>query len=165
MSDPDLPPRESGDGQEVEEPLQQGQQALQQSTGQTVTTDLPSGAVAALVQQAQAVQKTWSANSKFLLEIENLGYSKILAEKALFYTGNKSADAAACWILDHPESHDDQIPLDLEGYSGGSSSASSSPDEPFNVGSTMASFKMVFVVNSSLKMGLGKVAAQVRFSY
>lgn len=150
----DLPPRESGDGEEVEKSLGN----VQQPSGVQNSQTQPAGAQIPLTQGAAA--KIWSADGKFLTDIENLGFSKVVAEKALFYTGNKSADAAVCWILDHPEAQDDLTPLDLEGYSGGSSSSSSSPDEPFALGSAMA-YKMIFVVNNSLKMGLGKIAAQV----
>lgn len=111
----------------------------------------------------------WEADSELLAQITALGFAPVAAEKALFYTSNASADAAVGWILDNPDAADDPRPLVFEGFS---SSGEESDDEALPIASanllpaeraamTGISHKMVHVVNGSLGMGLGKVAAQV----
>merc|ERR1712227_138150 len=76
--------------------------------------------------------------------LTSMGYSRELATQALMATGNSSADLAAAWILDNQgldSESDDEVDDDFL-------------DET-------EFYKMVFVVNSQLKMGVGKTAAQV----
>lgn len=89
---------------------------------------------------------------EMVTQIMCLGFSRNAAIRALFYTGNQTADHAAEWILENQGSNLD-LPLeaDLQGTS------DSSEDEDF----TPDAFKMVLVVNAELGMGVGKVAAQV----
>lgn len=140
--------REPGDGEEIPEEAAGG-----------VAAGL---AVPALTPQVKKPSKLkrWSPNTELIDQITSLGFAPNLAEKALFYTGNRSADLAVGWLLDHPEAAEDPRPLDYEGYS---SSGDLSPEdfEEEDAAMIAAGHKMVFVVNSSLKMGLGKIAAQV----
>lgn len=74
--------------------------------------------------------------------------------KALFCTGNKSIDEAIDYVYSAPEDLNDTriISHDFNGIS----DAENVEDEE-----DMQYYKMIFVVNTSLKMGVGKVAAQV----
>nr|KAG5710811.1 hypothetical protein BaRGS_026962 [Batillaria attramentaria] len=74
----------------------------------------------------------------------------------LFYTGNQNADLAAGWLF---ENQDKDLDTPLEHELIGTSD--SSEDELLEAGDF---FKMVFVVNAELGMGVGKVAAQVAHS-
>lgn len=88
--------------------------------------------------------------------VMSMGYSRNQACRALFRTGNCSADLAVSWILDSPEGLTDK-PL------GADETASDSDEDPTAEGflETSDFYKMVFVVNTDLGMGVGKLAAQV----
>ncbi|GAB6027277.1 hypothetical protein CHUAL_001560 [Chamberlinius hualienensis] len=81
----------------------------------------------------------WRPNELFVKQLLDLGISRSLAEKALFHTGNISADVAAGWLLERNDFSDDMIDTETN----------------------CDMYKMVFVVNAELQMGIGKVAAQV----
>lgn len=79
--------------------------------------------------------------------------------KALFITGNQSAEAAASFLFDNPDFSGDatrpssaEVVSEVKAEEGNSSDSSDDIDN----------LKMVFVVNNSLKMGIGKIAAQVQ---
>lgn len=99
-----------------------------------------------------AAGDSWSPNEDFIKALIEMGVSRNAAEKGLYYTGNISAEIAAEWVfdnMDHPELNDPfQVDHSLSGFATLRSNAQSA-------------HKMVFVVNDSLKMGVGKVAAQV----
>lgn len=101
---------------------------------------------------AAALPQPWRPNQHFVKALLEMGISKNSAEKGLFYTGNISAEAAADWVfenMDKPGFHDAfQIEHALSGFSALKENVKSP-------------YKMVFVVNDSLKMGVGKIAAQV----
>jgi len=82
------------------------------------------------------------ANEEYVGQLVSMGFSQGKAEKALFYTGNHSTEQAATWIIENP-------------------GATSDDDSSSSDGLGFPSYKMVFVVNHSLGMGVGKVAAQV----
>ena len=82
-----------------------------------------------------------------------MGISENAAKRGLYNTGNTSADLAAAWVFDNLEDPDLHKPFSPPPLSD-ASTAQSELDESRN-------FKMVFVINSALKMGVGKVAAQV----
>lgn len=89
-------------------------------------------------------------------QLMSLGFSKNAALRALFYTGNQTVDIAADWLL---ENSDKNLDTPLENDLQGASDSSDEDDtEDFLSADT---YKMVFVVNSELNMGVGKVAAQV----
>lgn len=75
-----------------------------------------------------------------------MGIEKELATQAVWVTGTTTADAALTWIFENRDSvepSEERLP----------------PDGALVEGENVA--KMVFVVNMDLKMGVGKVAAQV----
>lgn len=77
--------------------------------------------------------------------------------KALYYTGNKCAETAASFVFDNPDiAHglDVNPERTYRGLLDDDSIDVSEEDE--------VCYKMVFVVNSSLGMGIGKIAAQVK---
>ncbi|GFR63094.1 peptidyl-tRNA hydrolase [Elysia marginata] len=89
-------------------------------------------------------------------QLMSLGFSKNAAIRALFYTGNQTVDIAADWLLENSDKNlDTPLENDLQGTS---DSSDEDDSEDFLSADT---YKMVFVVNSELNMGVGKVAAQV----
>nr|BAN20891.1 unkown protein [Riptortus pedestris] len=77
-------------------------------------------------------------NPEYLKCLMEMGISQTTAEQALRTTNNSSLEAAASCALELHEVSDEENWEDID-----------------------ENFKMVFVVNSSLKMGVGKIAAQV----
>lgn len=88
----------------------------------------------------------------------SMGISENAAKRALYHTGNLSAELAAAWVFENVENPELHQP-----FSPSSQSQVKPPDYRGMKAAMDASrlFKMVFVVNSSLKMGIGKTAAQV----
>lgn len=76
-----------------------------------------------------------------------MGLSENAAKRGLYHTGNSSADTAASWVFEHLEDTDLHTPFIPEAHP---------IRTPFD-----ETLKMVFVVNTSLKMGVGKISAQV----
>lgn len=80
--------------------------------------------------------------------------------EALFCTDNKSIDEAVDYVYSAQEEHNDSkseahfISHEINGVS----DTESVDDEE-----DMQYYKMIFVVNTSLKMGVGKIAAQVYY--
>ncbi|XP_005100112.1 probable peptidyl-tRNA hydrolase 2 [Aplysia californica] len=100
-----------------------------------------------------AGQLLFQPNEEAVAQIMSLGFSRNAAIRALFYTGNQTADQAADWLLENNDKNlDTPLETDLQGTS------DSSDEDEFL---TTDTFKMVFVVNMELQMGVGKVAAQV----
>lgn len=97
-----------------------------------------------------ATSRHWQPNKEYLKVLIGMGVSKNAAEKALFYTGNKSPDLAAAWIFEHQDM-DLETPLEAE--------ADDVTDEDSEMLTEV--YKMVFVVNTGLEMGTGKIASQV----
>lgn len=115
-----------------------------------------------------------------MLQLDN---SLISLLQALFYTGNNSAEAAASYVFDNFEN--DEVPslpvtpsvktkhnksdakegdTGLEKKEAGDvedSDDESTEGQP----NSLLKYKMVFVVNTALNMGVGKIAAQVKLSY
>ncbi|KAK2159010.1 hypothetical protein LSH36_160g02000 [Paralvinella palmiformis] len=95
---------------------------------------------------------------EMLQRLMAMGVTRNAATRGLYYTGNNSADLAAAWIFENQDK-DLDAPLELD------SSTSSEDDFGEAVGDDFFDdsdlYKMVFVVNTSLKMGIGKIAAQV----
>ncbi|XP_065576053.1 probable peptidyl-tRNA hydrolase 2 isoform X2 [Artemia franciscana] len=79
----------------------------------------------------------FTANENFISAMVEFGYDRETCVKALFATQNQSVEAALEWLLEN-ESEEDEEDSEAE-------------DEPH---------KMVLVFNTSLGMGVGKVAAQ-----
>ncbi|XP_077989269.1 putative peptidyl-tRNA hydrolase 2 [Glandiceps talaboti] len=91
----------------------------------------------------------WKADESLVQLLCNMGITRNVAERALFFTGNSSAELATSWIFENPESADIDIPVD-------DFVAVAEPSRSSNM-----AYKMVFVVNCELEMGAGKAAAQV----
>lgn len=82
----------------------------------------------------------------------SLGFSRNAAIKGCYYTGNYNADLAAAWIIENQDKNlDGPLEDDLEFEDDGD-------DEDLPEGIDL--YKMVFVVNMELNMGVGKLAAQ-----
>ncbi|CAN8026955.1 unnamed protein product [Ixodes persulcatus] len=93
----------------------------------------------------------WLPNQHYLDVLLNMGISRNAAVKALYYTGNQGPDFAAAWIF---ENSDADLDTPLEDIGSLDESDTEEDDAP-------EVFKMVFVVNMELEMGMGKIAAQV----
>ncbi|KRX61286.1 DDB1- and CUL4-associated factor 7 [Trichinella sp. T9] len=87
-------------------------------------------------------------HEELLNSLVALGFSPVVALSALSQTGFRSVEEALDWILEQQDSFSSYI-------------VDSEEDEVSNISETMAGYKMVCVVNTSLKMGVGKTAAQV----
>ncbi|XP_068704994.1 probable peptidyl-tRNA hydrolase 2 [Montipora capricornis] len=99
-------------------------------------------------------------NEEFMKMLLDLGISKNAAEKALFMTDNSSVDAAASWVLDNQELPDLDEPFKSDSFPALEAHAFER-SFPLDEMTTKSPYKMVFVVNTELQMGLGKIAAQV----
>lgn len=79
--------------------------------------------------------------------------------KALFITGNQSAEVAASFLFDNPDfnSCDPRTLVECELKT----TKEEEDDKSSQSSEEMDRYKMIFVVNMSLKMGVGKIAAQV----
>nr|DBA18585.1 TPA: hypothetical protein GDO54_016816 [Pyxicephalus adspersus] len=86
---------------------------------------------------SDAPQVTMEVNPEYLKQLKDLDIPEEEAKKALILTGNTSAEDAAMLYFESLENHN------LDG----------DEDDVY--------YKMVFVVNMELPMGVGKVAAQV----
>jgi len=115
---------------------------------------------------------TWSPNPDAMKMMLEMGISENAARRALYNTGNESAELAAGWVFDNlhlPNLYDPFVPYAHPPSPGAPSSADQMLPAAVNpVGEQEmcsllkdSSWKMVFVVNSELRMGVGKVAAQV----
>lgn len=72
--------------------------------------------------------------------------------KALFCTGNESVEAAISYVFTNLNEELDQAKAVFN---------VGSTEERYNEDEQAKQYKMTFVVNTSLKMGIGKIAAQV----
>ncbi|CAI9554082.1 unnamed protein product [Staurois parvus] len=85
----------------------------------------------------EAPQEAMEVNPEYLKQLKDLDIPEEEAKKALILTGNISAEEAAMFYFESLENHN----------------LYADEDEMY--------YKMVFVVNMELPMGVGKVAAQV----
>ncbi|XP_003387939.1 PREDICTED: peptidyl-tRNA hydrolase 2, mitochondrial-like isoform X2 [Amphimedon queenslandica] len=95
----------------------------------------------------------WYPNMECVQVLLSMGISENAASRGLYHTGNTSPDLAAAWVFDHledPNLHDPFQPPPL----------SVDPPPP-TLPTESRSLKMVFVVNTSIGMGIGKIASQV----
>ncbi|XP_022919832.1 probable peptidyl-tRNA hydrolase 2 [Onthophagus taurus] len=107
-------------------------------------------------------ENEFKPNEEILECLITMGIPKRAGELALYYTGNSSADAAAAFYFDNPDIDEASFSLyndDVRETHGHQTVDVEDEEEvEFAVGTRC---KMVFVVNTSLGMGVGKVAAQV----
>jgi PTH2 family peptidyl-tRNA hydrolase len=87
----------------------------------------------------------------------NLGVTRNAAVRALFFTGNYNADLAAAWIFENQDTPN----IDADFNEAFEISEGSSDDDVEEYLGGQGAYKMVFVVNMELGMGVGKVASQV----
>ncbi len=108
----------------------------------------------------------WQPNRECLDLVMGMGISQNAALRALYYTGNDNPELAVSWVfenINNPDLHKPFQPMPV-------------PNQPQDTGAVCHSYddqvvsdeedeeevpKMVFVVNSELRMGVGKIAAQV----
>lgn len=111
--------------------------------------------------------RQWEPNPECLELVMGMGISTNAARRALYHTGNDNAELAVAWVFENinkPDLHDPFEPPPL------------TVTQPPQTGPVFHSFdelqsvvlaseattpKMVFVVNTELRMGVGKIAAQV----
>eukprot|EP00117_Sycon_ciliatum_P042394 scpid50345/ scgid0241/ Probable peptidyl-tRNA hydrolase 2 len=95
----------------------------------------------------------WEPNGVHLEGLVNMGVSRNAAVKALYATGNAVADEALSWVIEHVDDPDLNDEPNIAGYF---PEAAVAPVMPMEVDT----YKMVLVVNMSLKMGTGKIVSQ-----
>ena len=132
------------------------------TTQQLASSELPSSELSSF-----HAEEGWRPNTEHLQFIMSMGISENAATRALYYTGNTSPEEALGWVcenLENPELHQPFLPPPRTHPSPSPSGSLRrvrfrSLDDAL-LGET-SSFKMAFVVNTELKMGCGKTAAQV----
>lgn len=132
------------------------------------TLEPSSGATlpAAKLSSLHSVQD-WQPNQQCLELIVGMGISQNAARRALYHTGNDNAELAVAWVYENIENPELHLPFEPPMvtvahlpqmgpvYHSFDELVASDEDEEEEL------YKMVFVVNTELKMGVGKVAAQV----
>jgi peptidyl-tRNA hydrolase, PTH2 family len=94
--------------------------------------------------------------------INDLGISEKKAIKALKITNNTSIEAAASFVFDNLlDEKDDDDDDELNKFYSEELDRIQQTKEEGNIIEATTMIKMVFVINSSLKMNVGKIAAQV----
>ena len=106
----------------------------------------------------------WQPNKECLELIVGMGISENAARRALYNTGNDNAELATAWVFENisdPELHKPFTPsmTVLPHVPEGGPVCHSFDDVMAQMNSE--AFKMVLVVNTELRMGVGKAAAQV----
>ena len=118
---------------------------------------------------AVILEREWRPNKECLDLVMGMGISENAARRALYHTGNDNAELATAWVfenIDNPELHSPFNPGPIASMAGGTALLQQggpvyhSFDDTL-VGAPLELYKMVFVVNTELKMGVGKIAAQV----
>lgn len=137
-------------------------------------------------QPRQPLKMVWEPNRAYMANLIGMGISSVAAKKALFFTKNTSTEAAIEWIFEN-QTPDLETPLELElernprlaagmgviGLRAGGRPEIEEDDDGNddddeeedgendggNLGDDL--YKMVFIVNAELSMGVGKIAAQV----
>lgn len=128
-----------GDGEESELPT---------------ATKPPATAMAANLQPS-----VWEPDQDLMSTLLEMGINAVAAKKALFHTGNSSAEVAVAWIYDNTDV-DLDTPLEVEANREALALANRERSGGSR-GHSQEIYKMVFVVNAGLQMGVGKTAAQV----
>jgi len=92
----------------------------------------------------------WKPKMELMTPLLEMGLSENSAKRGIYFTGGISVDAAASWIFENLDDPDINSPFNVQ----------LEAEQPSNA-VEVSPIKMVFVVNSELKMGVGKIAAQV----
>ncbi|KAJ3640944.1 hypothetical protein Zmor_027476 [Zophobas morio] len=90
-------------------------------------------------------------NEEYLESLISMGISESHAQEALFCTGNESVEAAISYVFTNLLQEDNEDPSVVQRGAVAENCYEESAKR----------YKMSFVVNTALKMGVGKVAAQV----
>lgn len=111
------------------------------------------------------MMREWQPNKECLDLVMGMGISENAARRALYNTGNDNAELATSWVFENindPELHKpfNPAPMTTLPHAQGGP-VYHSFDEIAVYPENTEMYKMVFVVNSELKMGVGKIAAQV----
>lgn len=112
------------------------------------------------------IEATPSFSSDKLQSLTDMGFSENASKRALYYTRESGIEEAIEWLevnADIPELDAPFVPLMpshglLTSFSGSSVGAVADEEDIEDI---EEHFKMVFVVNTELGMGVGKIAAQV----
>jgi len=114
------------------------------------------------------VTKAWVPNKDALELIMAMGISENAAKRGLYHTGNDNAEVAVGWVFENisnPELHEPFNPSISPLVPGDVSGAVYHSFDEVVEGTFQLEhkegYKMVFVANSRLGMGVGKLAAQV----
>ena len=113
-----------------------------------------------------AQRLSWQPDPQAMQMMLEMGISENAARRALYNTGNESAELAAGWVFDNlhlVNINDPFIPYAHPPSPGSSSEplAAAGSQQQLYSSLQVTSWKMVFVVNTELQMGVGKIAAQV----
>lgn len=105
----------------------------------------------------------WKPNSETLKQLTEMGFNENLARKALFYTSSENIEVVVNWMIES-DPNTTEIPLEMEIAQESYRQTLSKPAITTEISNDILKgedFKMSFVVNTTLQMGVGKVAAQV----
>ncbi|KAJ8977171.1 hypothetical protein NQ317_003111 [Molorchus minor] len=105
------------------------------------------------------MESKWEPNPDYLQTLIAMGISQNVATEALFCTGNSSLDDAVNYVFNYQETEQRNAASRLEKASGGLEIGNSEDESAEE--EDIKCYKMIFVVNTALKMGVGKIAAQV----
>ena len=128
------------------------------------------GERAMFLPKAPAHRVSWEPDLQAMQLMLEMGISENAARRALYHTGNESAELAAGWVFDNlhlVNLNDPFIPFAHPPSPGSSSepllgaTVNIGEEQQLYSSSQVTSMKMVFVVNNELHMGVGKIAAQV----
>lgn len=120
--------------------------------------------------KAPAQRLSWQPDPQAMQMMLEMGISENAARRALYNTGNESAELAAGWVFDNlhlvnindpfiPYAHPPSPGSSNEALGG--AAANIADQQQLYSSLQVTSWKMVFVVNTELNMGIGKIAAQV----
>ena len=162
--------------------------ALIQTHSASPSAQSPDAIVSSLGQQSQLAQAVlggqatlpatrlssihasqWQPNLECLELVLGMGISENAAKRALYYTGNDNAELAVAWVFENiedPELHEPFEPPPVSPVAVTQPSLTGPVCHSFDellggLEEDETATKMVFVVNTTLKMGVGKIAAQV----
>lgn len=121
-----------------------------------------------------STSQSWTPSKDAMELILGMGISENAAKRGLFYTNNSGAQAAIEWVFENigsVELHEPFTPPVVSTAQAGTDLSMGTVYHSYDDmiegmleadrGMVGSGFKMVFVVNSSLRMGVGKLAAQV----
>ncbi|KAH7636316.1 peptidyl-trna hydrolase 2-like protein [Dermatophagoides farinae] len=84
------------------------------TTTATGTGDVGDNSLTSSQPSSSSQSKTkWKPNDLFLINLTSMGFSSMMAKKALYYTNNESAEAAIEWIFTNGADSED-LPIELE---------------------------------------------------